>query len=531
MSDDTKSMVPRRDDFINAVSGLGGSYDKSNYTIFAKRRYLEYDELSNLYEQDAIAARVVDRLVDDGTREGFTLEGPDQDFDFDKAASDLEDIQAMQSLGDAWRWSRLYGGALAVMIVADGRRLDEPMDIDQARRLLSIQVIESPYTIPRNPNPGLGARGFRNPERYDLNINIGKKDSRSVHRSRVIRFDGVRVPPSRLYERNGWGPSVLDRVQRELYQLGEVMGYSRNIVHNMSVMAYKIEGLREQLCGGEQSQQQVRQVFETLQWAIDNLHALVLDQKDDYGEVSRSVQGLQAMIDQFVAAIVRATDMPRTVLLGEQPGGLNANADSEIRAWFDYVHSQQRFTLTPALNRLLDVYFATQRNNGEPAPTEWSIKYNPLWQMDEQQQAQTRLTNAQARLADIQSAVISADEARKDPQLAELYDIDPDAPAPEPPAPMDPFGTPSLGLDDEDAEAVPALPESSVIKGSTMVSPAAAGKAMGVSAATVKRMAESGQIPYVQIGNRKKIPLEQAMAAIAPAQKKSLTEDPGSTTP
>ena len=118
MSDDTKSMVPRRDDFINAVSGLGGSYDKSNYTIFAKRRYLEYDELSNLYEQDAIAARVVDRLVDDGTREGFTLEGPDQDFDFDKAASDLEEIKAMQSLGDAWRWSRLYGGALAVMIVA-----------------------------------------------------------------------------------------------------------------------------------------------------------------------------------------------------------------------------------------------------------------------------------------------------------------------------------------------------------------------------------------------------------------------------
>jgi|GEM_PF-4376512 len=528
---DKPAKLHRGDDFLNAVSGLGGSYDKNNYSVFARQRELQYEELSDLYEQDAIASRVIDRLVDDATREGFTLEGPDQDYDFAKAASDLEDVGGLTALGDAWRWSRLYGGALAVMIVADGRKLSEPIDMENARRLLSIQVVESPYVIPQNPNPGLGARGFRNPERYDLLLNIGQRDSRSVHRSRCIRFDGVRVPPSRILDRNGWGPSQLQRVQREIFQLGEVMGYSRNIVHNMSVMAYKIDGLREQLCGDERSQQQIRQVFETLQWAMDNLHALVLDQKDDYGEVSRSVQGLQAMIDQFVSALVRATDMPRTVLLGEQPGGLNANADSEIRSWFDYVHSQQRMTLTPGLNQLLDVYFAIQRNRGEMAPSEWTVKYNPLWQLDEQQQAQTRLINAQARAQDVAASIVSADEARKDPELVEVYDIDPDAPAPEPPA-VDPFGSPSLGLDDEEEPA--ALPESYIRPGSTMVGPSEAGRALGVSAGTVRRMAREGTIPATKVGSRIKIPLEQAREKFGPlasAQKKSLTEDPDSTTP
>ena len=519
--------IPRSDDFLNAVTGLGGSYDRAQYGVFRRRPYLQYEELSDLYEQDAIASRVIDRLIDDATREGFHLTGPDQDFDFDKVRSDMEDLGAMTALGDAWRWSRLYGGALAVMIVSDGRRLDEPLDLDKARRLLSIQVIESPFVYPKNPNPGLGARGFRNPEQYELLVNLGNRDSRTVHRTRVIRFDGVRVPPSRLLDRNGWGPSLLDRVAREIFQLGEVMGYSRNIIHDMSIMAWKIEGLREQLCGGDQGQQEVRKVFETLRWSIDNLHAMVMDSKDDYGEVSRSVQGLKLMIEEFVSALVRATDMPRTILLGEQPSGLNANADSEIRSWFDYVHSQQRMTMTPAINRLLEVYFAIQANRGERIPVEWSIEYNPLWQMDEEQRARTRLANAQARAIDINSGAVSAEEVRADPLLVETYEIDPEAPPPPPPLPVPASGGAIIGQDDEGEEkAPPELPESYIRQGSTMVGPKQAGQALGVSAATVRRMAKEGDIPATLVGNRIKIPLEQAREQFGPmAQKKSLKAD------
>jgi phage-related protein (TIGR01555 family) len=515
MSDTPK--IPRTDDFLNAVSGLGGSYDKSQYTFFRRRPYLQYDELSDLYEQDAIAARVIDRLVDDATREGFRIVGPDEDFDFDAVSSDLEDLGAITAIGDAWRWARLYGGAIAVMVVADGRKLSEPLDVQQAQRLLSVQVIEAPYAIPSDWNPGLGARGFRDPRRYDVTVVAGRGDTRSIDASRVMRFDGIRVPPSRLLERYGWGPSLLDRVAREIFQLGEVMGYSRNIIHEMSVMAFKIEGLREQLCGDERSQSEIRKVFETLRFAIDNMNALVLDTKDDYGEISRSTNGLRDMIEEFVSALVRATDMPRTVLLGEQPSGLNANADSEIRSWFDYVHSQQRAVLTPAVNRLLEVYFAVRSNRGDRVPSEWTIEWNPLWQMDEQQAAQARLTRAQARAIDVNSGAVSADEVRQDPDLRDVYEIDPSAAAPPPPMPAPASGVALLGQDEEDADREPVvLPDSYIRPGSTMVGTRQAAEALGVSQATVRRLAREGQIPATMVGSRMRIPLEQARETLQP---------------
>jgi len=50
-----------------------------------------------------------------------------------------------------------------------------------------------------------------------------------------------------MIQKNGWGPSVLDRAYTEISQLGEVMGYCRAIMHDISIQVYKLENLREPL--------------------------------------------------------------------------------------------------------------------------------------------------------------------------------------------------------------------------------------------------------------------------------------------
>jgi phage-related protein (TIGR01555 family) len=404
----------KADAFANALTGLATAKDKSNFGLFLERPKLDVETLNGLYEQDAIAARVVDRLVDDATREGFTLSGEDEAFDFASVQSELEDLDAVNAVADAWRWSRLYGGALLVMVVNDGKRMDQPLNLNAATKLSSLQVVESPFVTPSGFNPGMGARAFRRPEFYDITVPFGsdRNTGRQIHRSRVIRFDGVRVAPTRMIENNGWGPSILDRVHTEISQLGEVMGYCRAVMHDISIQVYKLEGLREQLCGSAQSQEEMRAVMETIRMSVDNLHVLALDTADDFLEVNRNVSGLEAMVEKFIDALVRATNMPRTVLLGEQPSGLNASGDSEIRTWLDFVASQQKLTLTPVLTRLLEVVFAVRSNRGEQVPEQFTVEYSPLWQPTQVEAADTALKMAQTHSVYILNGVASPDEVR-----------------------------------------------------------------------------------------------------------------------
>jgi phage-related protein (TIGR01555 family) len=411
------------DSYSNTITAMGSSGDKSSGSRFIPTPDLTSSELNWMYEQDAMASRIVDRLPDDATREGVFLTGTDTDVDFASIQSELEDLNAVGQVADAWRWSRLYGGALLVMVVNDGLKMEEPLDLSHADKLASLQVIESPYIIPSGWNPGLGARAFRNPSHYDITVPFGSRSIRRVHRTRAIRFDGVRVPPTRMIERNGWGPSILDRVRTEVVQLGNVMGYSRNIMHDLSLLLLKIEGFRRMLAGSEEDKQEARAVIESIKWNADNLHTIALDSKDDYVELSRTVSGLEALLDKFIDALVRATDMPRTVLLGEQPTGLNASADSEIRSWFDYVASQQRLTLTPVLTRLLTVLFQIRANQGETIPDEWVVNYNPLWQPTEKERAETYATRASADEVYLMHDIVSADEVRADLEQRKLITV------------------------------------------------------------------------------------------------------------
>lgn len=401
----------RSDSYANVLTAMGTVGDKSSGAIFLRRPDLNIEELNAMYEQDAMSARIVDRLPDDATREGFTLNSTEE-FDFASVQSEMEDLNGVANVADAWRWSRLYGGSLLIMVVNDGLPMEEPLDLANATKLSALQIVESPFVIPTEFNPGLGARAFRNPSHYDVLVPFGSSKTRRIHRTRVIRFEGMRVPPTRMIQKHGWPPSVLDRVFRAVTQLGSVMGYSENIMHDLSILLLKIKGFRNMLTGSEEQKQEARAIIESIKWNSDNLHTIALDTEDDMVEMSRTVSGLCELLDKFVDGLVRATDMPRTVLLGEQPAGLNANADSEIRSWYDFVASQQQIVLTPVLTRLLDVIFRIRQNNNEQVPEEWTIDYNPLWQPTQKDKAETLKTMSEALDTLIQSDMISSDEGR-----------------------------------------------------------------------------------------------------------------------
>jgi len=401
------------DAYANTLTGLALSADKSTRSVFTPTELLDWEELSDRYEQDAIVARIIDRLPDDATREKFEIKGEDEEIDFASVQSELEDLDVRTELGDAWRWARLYRGSLVVMHVNDGKKMEEPLDLRAVTKLSALHVIEAQHITPNLFGNGIGSSGFGRPDVYEIMVPYSNKNPvRHIHRTRVLRFDGIKVSLARMWQNGGWGPSVLDRINVEVTRLGEVQGYARGIMHDISMMILKIEGYREMACGTAKEQADLQKIIENIRMSMDSYHIAAFDTKDDFVEVTRTVTGLRDLLQEFVDGVVRATDMPRTVLLGEQPGGLNASGDSEIRAWYDFVASQQPKVLTPAINRILEVLFAARRNHGEPVPDEWTIEYAQLWQPTEKEIAETEFIRAQTESLRLADATMTAPEVR-----------------------------------------------------------------------------------------------------------------------
>lgn len=424
----------KMDDYANIMTGLAGPPDKSSYTRFQRQPRLERAELESLYEQDAIAARIVDRIVDDSFRTKWSATGSDVNIENPKLESAMDDLGVNAKLSQAWREGRLYGGALAVLSVADGRPLDQPLDLQAAVRITAINVVPSPFLIPE----GWGNSSifpFANPECYNFLVPVPKMGegpsqqfSARVHHSRVIRFDGIDLSPFRMATYNGWAPSLLQRVYREISQLGEAMGYARAILHDISTEVIYFDGLREKLCGGPSAREEISRMIEEMRMLKDNLHLWALDANDKVDERKRTVTGISDLIERFISALVRATDMPRTVLLGEQPGGQNASADSEIRSWYDFVDSERKKRINPAINKILDIYFKCQKNLGQEVPSRWVIAWEPLWQPTTAEISTTQKMEAETAKIYLEAGVVNSDEIRK--KLVSAGYIDP-IPTPE----------------------------------------------------------------------------------------------------
>ena len=136
-----------------------------------------------------------------------------------------------------------------------------------------------------------------------------------------------------------------------------------------------------------------------------------------------------------------------------------------------------------------------------------------MWQESEADQESTNLTRAQRRQIDITSAVVSADEARQEGSLLEVYGHNPKIPAevPEPDAVTDPNGG---ELDDEaELQPVVAADPNAIPAGEQLVGARVAAERLGVSAGSIHRMAARGQFPAWRVGSRWRYALSLVEAA------------------
>ncbi len=425
------SGIPTGGRWVNPVSGLGGPHDRSQIDEYIEGSPVGRELADALIQYNGPGRRVVSREPQDCTREGYDLVGLDpataEAMESHCDGDDESALGVLRAIREGRTWARAYGGAGIVPLVDDGRPAHEPLDranIRSVRGLLVLDRWQLPVT--EYGRDFQDVRTFGKPRMYQVQPAAGGVSFR-IHASRVIRMGGLPVPLRLSMRRQGWDVSVFDLVYAQLRAYGSSHAYAAEALSLLTQGVLQSPGLDAAL-GTDEGPAVVQARLEAMRLAMGLFGEMAIGEDETYTVHARPLSGLGDAIKAAVDALVVVSDMPRAILLGEMPGGLNRGAISpEMQVWYDHCASQHREHYTPPLRRILDLVFRSHEGptRGQ-VPTGWSVEWRPLVQESKDAKATRRLTNAQARAADVATMVISPAEARAgDRELQEQYGLDP----------------------------------------------------------------------------------------------------------
>lgn len=392
--------------------GAGSQHDQSTYSA----NYLSRNRLlvESMYRSSWVVGQVVDVVADDMTREGINMRGLQSPEDAEEINQELDRLQVWDKLNKTIKWSRLYGGAIAVMMI-DGQNVSTPLNIntvakDQFKGLIVLDrwmVVPSLEDLVTEYGPYYGM-----PKYYDVITDSVGLCNQKIHYSRVIRMDGVELPYWQAIAENLWGQSVIERLEDRLTIFDSATLGAGQLVYKAHLRTYKVKGLREIIAkGGRIYDALVKQIQQIRQWQ-SNEGMTLMDAEDTFETHQYSFTGLDNLLMQFGQQIAGATGIPLVRLFGQSPAGFSATGESDLSNYYDNINQQQEGRMRTPLQTLLAVVSLSKL--GKALPDSFKFDFASLWQIDEKVKAEVANTVAQAVTTVEESGLISRKTALKE---------------------------------------------------------------------------------------------------------------------
>lgn len=383
-----------KDGMENLIAGLGSAIDKRSHSRFVNSRRLSATgnqaELDSMYETDWLAGKVVDILPDDMTREWREFTG-EMEPDVVQSLHDEEDrLDLRGAFNQAHKWARLYGTAFIVINVDDGQTPDKPLDVSRIKKgqLKHIKAVDRHLMHHADQVPILDPtkKSFGFPEYYRI-----AETSVKIHHSRVLRFDGVRLPTRRFRENNYYSNSVLDRLYEALTNFVTTADGAASMVYETNVDVMKIKGLMNMLSSAE-GEALIRRRFALASAMKSFNNMLLLDAEEEVVFKKNSFAGLPDLMDRFALFLSAASDIPATRLLGSSASGLNATGEGDLKNYYDTVRSMQQKEYKPLLDYFDEIM---ARNLDLPDDIDLAYQFNSLFQMTPKETSDLQYQDAQ----------------------------------------------------------------------------------------------------------------------------------------
>lgn len=413
----------REDGYVNLLNKYGTKQDNSEAYKFEREPVIPDMQLTGLYEGNGLFSKIIDTPAEEALKHGFDLNLKSNEMNafVDEVLDDLEwDEKATIAI----KWARLYGGALIVMLIDDGRGLEEPVDWEHIRSIDELRVYERSIVQPDYASlyqqdyggKGVGNRvsKFGQPEYYYVSSIYG---SFKVHESRCLVFrNGVLPEQTSNATYLFWGMPEYVRIRRALRETVTAHTDSVKLLERSVQAIYSMKGLAS-LLTTDDGENQVLKRLQLVDTSRGLLNSIAIDSEgEQYDFKTFQFSGVKDVIDATCNMLSALTNIPQTILFGRSPAGMNATGDSDFESYYNFVEKIQRLMLKRNLRTLLDVVFRAGIASGDVAEEpDYKLEFKPLWSLSDTEQATVDQTKAQTALVKAQTAQAYVDMQALDP--------------------------------------------------------------------------------------------------------------------
>jgi len=398
------------DGFANFTSRLGaiaqnnlsnGSYQ---FDLLTRNRL----KLEAMYRGSWLTGNIVDCVAEDMTRAGIDIIHEGDPKEVETLTAGITRMGIWGDLADAIKWSRLYGGAIAVMMI-DGQDASTPLDMDTVTKgqFKGLAVYDRWQLQPTLHDIISEGAEFGLPRFYKLISLQGENKEYQgidIHYSRIIRFEGIRLPYYQAITEMFWGESVIERLYDRLLSFDATTMGVANLVERAYLRTVGIDGLREILAAGGKAEEGLIAQFDYMRMLQNNEGVTLLDKNDEFQAHSYSFGGLDNVLIQFGQQLSGASGIPLVRLFGQSPSGMSATGESDMRMYYDLIATKQESMVREGLTRILDVLYRSAYGKAPSKPI--NFVFNTLWQMTDEQKSTIAKSNQETINAAYTSGII-----------------------------------------------------------------------------------------------------------------------------
>ncbi len=404
----------RVDGYKNLLNKYGTQDDVSEHYRFESDALVTDIELSLNYEENGLFSKIIDIPADDAVSSGFDYGV--NDVDLETFINDsLDELDFEERASEAIRWSRLYGGALMVMIIDDGGELTDPVNWDGIQGIDELLVFERPLVTPdynsiydTKPDDRKWSK-FGMPEFYDISPVYGK--AFRVHESRCLLFKNGKLPQSSTkIEYRFFGIPEYIRIHKAVQETVTSHGNGVKLLDRAVQAIYKMNDLAT-LLETDEGEDIVLRRLRIIDMAKGIINSIAIDADgEDYDYKTVAFSGVKDIVDSACNMLSAVSNIPQTKLFGRSPTGENSTGESDMENYYKFVGQIQKLNLKKNMGILLDVILAAGKYKGEfEEIPDYSLGFKPLWSLSEAEQAGVNQTKAATELTKAQTAQVYVD--------------------------------------------------------------------------------------------------------------------------
>lgn len=399
IKDHTLGMVRKytADLFEHTKSGFGGSRSLiggSSLTSFTRR---SESSLEEIYMGSWLSRKIIDLPAHDAIRNWVTINA-ENDSQEKVIVDEFERIDLKQNCEEMLKLNRVYGGAILVNIFES--ELDESLYVEpiNEKRIkpivngivlsplrcrpfvyensdLSSKRFSKPLLYRAQP-PVFGVSSFQNSDNPGLNrTNTGQIVSFDVHHSRLATMHGAFVPMHRKFEFNSFGQSIFEYLEDTLIRHESSRTSGSDILRDFVIKIYKMGSSKLMDNVAKHGPKAIKEHFDILSDALAIHKIFPISESDEFSKIGTPINGLVELMSKFEDDISSASGIPKSILYGNESGGLGQNSGkNDIDNYSKTISGIQKNDLFPVINRVKELICL---NKGID-PMDVRINFNPL---------------------------------------------------------------------------------------------------------------------------------------------------------